>query len=129
MNWQSFNNMATGVERNPAGQAGIFRQNAGHVLSYLRLMISPPVRAGFCVVCLLCASLFGGALAASGQTNFYNPNGTEYPIIGSLPGDQVYPDVAVNTTGGFVVWEDNITDPSGWGISACQINGTLSSTL
>ena len=65
---------------------------------------------------------------ASGQTN-YNPNGTEYAIVGSLPGDQVFPDVALNSSGGFVVWQDNVTDGSGWGISACQVNGTLSSTL
>jgi hypothetical protein len=61
-----------------------------------------------------------------GQTNYYATNGTEYAIIGSLPGDQVLPDVAVNTNGGFVVWQDNITDGNGWGVSAMALNGTLS---
>ena len=66
--------------------------------------------------------------AVFGQTNYYATNGTEYAIVGSLPGDQVYPDVAVNTNGGFVVWQDNITDGSGWGVSAMQLDGTLSGT-
>ncbi len=60
------------------------------------------------------------------QTNYYAADGTEYPIIGSLPGDQIYPDVALNSQGGYVVWQDNITDPVGEGISAMQINSTLS---
>jgi len=64
-----------------------------------------------------------------GQTNYYNTNGTEYAIIGSLPGDQVWPDVAVTPTGGFVVWQDNITDGSGWGVSARRLDSTLSGTL
>jgi len=64
-----------------------------------------------------------------GQTNYYATNGTEYAIIGSLPGDQVWPDVAVTPAGGFVVWQDNITDGSGWGISARRLDSTLSGTL
>src|SRR5215469_6351406 len=60
------------------------------------------------------------------QTNIYVSNGTEYGIIGSLLGDQVYPDVAFSTNGGYIVWQDNITDPVGEGISAMQIDGTLS---
>lgn len=67
--------------------------------------------------------------AVFGQTNYYSMNGTEYAIIGSLPGDQVFPDAAVTPAGGFVVWQDNITDGSGWGISAEQLDSTLSGTL
>ena len=48
------------------------------------------------------------------------------PIIGLLPGDQVWPDAAATPGGGFVVWQDNITDGSGWGVSAMQLNSTLS---
>lgn len=61
-----------------------------------------------------------------GQTNYYTTNGTEYAIVGSLPGDQVHSDVAVNSGGGFVVWQDNITDGDGWGVSAMLLNSTLS---
>ncbi|MGH7988655.1 MAG: hypothetical protein ACREDS_00465 [Limisphaerales bacterium] len=67
--------------------------------------------------------------AVFAQTNYYTTNGTEYAMIGSLPGDQVFPDAAVGTNGGFVVWQDNITDGDGWGVSARQVDGTLSGTL
>ena len=67
--------------------------------------------------------------AVFGQTNYYATNGTEYAIIGSLPGDQVWPDVAATPAGGFVVWQDNITDGSGWGVSARRLDSTLSGTL
>ena len=67
--------------------------------------------------------------AVFGQTNYYSANGTEYAIIGSLPGDQVFPDAAVTPSGGFVVWQDNITDGSGTGISARRLDSTLSGTL
>ena len=63
-----------------------------------------------------------------GQTNYYTTNGTEYAVVGQLPGDQVWPDVAAGTNGGFVVWQDNATDGSGWGVSARQLDGTLSGT-
>ncbi|HEV2693741.1 MAG TPA: hypothetical protein VG347_12690 [Verrucomicrobiae bacterium] len=72
-------------------------------------------------------SLFAGQVSA--QTNYYNANGTEYAVIGALPGDQVFPDVAISTTGGFLVWQDNITDGDGWGISARRLDSTLSGTL
>ena len=35
------------------------------------------------------------------------------------------PDAAVSTNGGFVVWQDNITDGSGWGVSASRLDSTL----
>jgi hypothetical protein len=129
MNLRSFNNVAAGVQKNASAMTGIFRQSHGHALSYPSLMILPSVRAVFLVVCLLCASFFSIGFTASGQTNYYNTNGTEYAVIGSLPGDQVYPDVAVSPAGGFVVWQDNITDGSGWGISARSLNSTLSGSL
>ena len=86
-------------------------------------------RAKFLTACLGLAlfSLFTARVSA--QTNYYNANGTEYAVIGALPGDQVFPDVALSTTGGFVVWQDNITDGDGWGISARRLDGTLSGTL
>jgi hypothetical protein len=64
--------------------------------------------------------------AVFAQTNYYSANGSEYLIVGSLPGDQAYPDAAVTTNGGFVVWQDNATDGSGLGVSAMKVDGTLS---
>jgi hypothetical protein len=75
----------------------------------------------------LCSVLIAGTpVVVFGQTNYYATNGTEYAIVGSLPGDQVHPDAAVTPSGGFVVWQDNITDGDGWGVSAMQLNGALS---
>ncbi len=77
----------------------------------------------------LCGSL---ALAAPavvlGQTN-YLPNGVEYPIAGSLLGDQTWPQLALSPSGGFLVWEDNITDGDGLGISALRLDSSFSGAL
>ena len=80
-------------------------------------------------VCLCRALVVALPVAVLGQTNYYATNGTEYAMVGSLPGDQVWPDVAVNANGGFVVWQDNATDGSGWGVSARRLDSTLSGTL
>jgi hypothetical protein len=78
----------------------------------------------------LCSGLFLGLPAAVfGQANYYSTHGNEYAVIGALPGDQVFPDAAVSSSGGFVVWQDNITDGDGEGISARRLDGTLSGSL
>ena len=80
-------------------------------------------------------TLFGWGLflglpaAVLGQASYYSTRGNEYAIIGALPGDQVFPDAAVSSDGGFVVWQDNITDGDGEGISARRLDGTLSGSL
>jgi len=68
----------------------------------------------------------GHALA---QTNYYASEGTEYSVTGPLLGDQMFPDVAINSTGGVVVWQDNATDAGGLGISAQRLDSTFSGTL
>ena len=88
--------------------------------------MSSSLSAHRAAIYLYCGLFLGIPAAVFGQTNYYKTNGTEYAVIGSLPGDQVFPDAAVTTNGGFVVWQDNITDGSGWGVSAMQLNGTLS---
>ena len=67
--------------------------------------------------------------AVWGQTNYFSKNGTEYAIVGSMPGDQVFPDVAVTPAGGFIIWQDNATDGDGWGVSARRLDGTMSGAL
>src|ERR1041385_4559972 len=91
--------------------------------SFPFMLLSP------CKVVLWCFALFFFASNTFAQTNYYAADGSEYPIVGNLLGDQVYPDVALNSSGGFVVWQDNATDGSGWGISAQRLDGTLSGTL
>jgi hypothetical protein len=85
-----------------------------------------PLLSRRAAICFCWAVFLAIPAAVFGQTNYYAAYGTEYPIIGSLPGDQIYPDVALNTSGGYVVWQDNITDPVGEGISAMEVNSTLS---
>ena len=106
----------------------IFGQNAGvHLKSAKPFMsLSFARRAAIC----FCWGMFLAIPAVvRGQTNYYAANGTEYAVIGSLPGDQVFTDVAVQPAGGFVFWQDNITDGNGWGISARRLDSTLSGTL
>lgn len=77
---------------------------------------------------VLAGMVWGCLLNAAAESN-YTTNGTEFPIVGTLPGDQVMPDVALSTNGGVVVWQDNATDGSGWGISARRVDSTLSGTF
>ena len=72
---------------------------------------------------------FAGTIPALFAQNAYVPQGGEYSIAGSLPGDQVFPQVAVGTNGGYLVWQDNATDGDGLGISAQRINSTLSGSF
>src|SRR6266850_5029703 len=66
-----------------------------------------------------------GFVASAFAQNLYAPQGGEYPIAGYLPGDQVFPQVSLGTNGGYVVWQDSVTDGDGLGISARRINGNF----
>jgi hypothetical protein len=107
------------------GQSVLARLELGSIIPF---MLSP-LSARRAVVCICLGFFIAVPAAVFGQTNYYGTNGTEYAVIGSLPGDQVFPDAAVTPAGGFVVWQDNITDGSGFGISARRLDGTLSGTL
>ncbi len=127
MNLQSWFNIVADAVKRVTVEAGFFRQIRRDDLSSTQRMISLPARARSVAVSL--AGILILVSAASAQTNYYAANGTEYAIIGSLPGDQVFPDAAISTTGGLVVWQDNVTDGDGWGISARRLDATLSGTL
>jgi hypothetical protein len=77
---------------------------------------------GCCSVALLVPVI------ASGSTTF-TQQAAEYPIAGSLPGDQVHPHLSINTSGGYIVWEDNVTDGYGLGISAVRLDSSFSSAF
>ncbi len=75
---------------------------------------------------LVCGCLVVGAPAVVlGQAN-YVTNGVEYAIAGSVPGDQAYPQLGLKVSGGYLVWEDNITDGDGLGISALRLDSSFS---
>ncbi len=103
----------------------IFGQDA--LAGLMSLMSSLFARRAVVLFCLGLFLMVPPAVFA--QTNYYTTNGTEYEVVGSLPGDQVFPDASVATNGGYVVWQDNATDGSGWGVSARKLDGTLSGTL
>ena len=65
---------------------------------------------------------------AQGQSSFI-PEGGEFNISGTLPGEQVHPQVSIKPGGGYLVWRDNITDGDGYGISARKLDSSLSGTL
>lgn len=129
MNLQSwFNNVAGAVNR-AASVAGFLRQIRRAGLSSASRMKPLPDRVRSVAAWMAGALVCTLASAAFAQTNYYTANGTEYSVVGSLPGDQVFPDVAISPTNGIVVWQDNATDGDGWGISARRLDATLSGTL
>jgi len=66
--------------------------------------------------------------AASAQGT-YATNGFEYAIAGARLGDQVHPQLSVDESGGYLVWEDNTTDGDGLGISALRLDNGYSGYL
>jgi hypothetical protein len=124
MNLQSWNNQVAGAVTQPAATAGIFRQTRRGGLFYSIAMMSSFVRLQKLVAGAVCA--MAACFSVSAQTNYYSTNGAEYAVVGQLPGDQMQPDVALSSSGGYLVWQDNVTDGSGQGVSACQLDGTLS---
>src|SRR5213592_782041 len=75
------------------------------------------------------AGLFAGIATAVLAENTYAPQGGEYPIAGLLPSDQVFPQLTLSSSGGYLVWQDNVTDGDGFGISARRINSSLSGSF
>jgi hypothetical protein len=76
----------------------------------------------------LALAVAAGSGAARGQSG-YAPEAGEYAIVGNLPGDQVFPATSLSQSGGYIVWQDNITDGDGWGVSACKLDSSFSPVL
>ncbi|NBV23695.1 MAG: hypothetical protein EBS05_17465 [Proteobacteria bacterium] len=72
--------------------------------------------------------LFGGASALA-QNGSFSALAGEYAVSGAIPGDQTRPALAFGAAGGYVVWQDNVTDGDGLGISAQRLNSNLSGSL
>src|ERR1035437_7754444 len=79
---------------------------------------------------LVCGGLaVAGPAVVLGQTNSYITNGVEFSIAGALPQDHVKPAVALSSSGGFLVWQANISDGDGLGLSALQLDSGGSGVL
>lgn len=72
---------------------------------------------------VLTGLLFAFPALVWSQTN--GLQGTDLTVSGALPGDQTFPSAAFGLNGGFVVWQDAATDPSGLGVSARRLDAGL----
>ncbi|MDP6892573.1 MAG: fibronectin type III domain-containing protein [Verrucomicrobiota bacterium] len=52
----------------------------------------------------------------------FKPKGHEFELTGKLVGDQLETSLSLGPKGGFAVWQDNSTDPFGYGIAAQRID-------
>ena len=52
----------------------------------------------------------------------FKPKGQEFELTGELVGDQLETSLSLGPNGGFAVWQDNSTDPFGYGIAAQKID-------
>ena len=74
---------------------------------------------------VVCCSL---ALAGPGllySQSSFQATGGEAAISGALPGDQAHPQLAINKSGGYLVWEDNAVDGRGLGIGALALDNNF----
>jgi hypothetical protein len=60
------------------------------------------------------------------QAQTFAPQGSEFNLSGAINGDQVAPALSINTSGGYLVWQDNGIDTNGWGIGALKLSASLS---
>lgn len=51
--------------------------------------------------------------------------GSEYSVLGRQIGDQFFPKLALNESGGYLVWQDNNVDGDGLGISAVKMDANF----
>jgi len=65
------------------------------------------------------------SLTVNAQT--LTPDGGETAFLESnaVRGDQVLPDLSINSSGGYLVWQDNAIDGSGFGIGARWVDASL----
>lgn len=111
------------VSGSPVAGDRVARDSGASFIGKFLMALFPYVRR-FSIV----AGLAVMAGAVHGQAS-YAPEGAEYNITGQLFGEQVYPSASINPSGGYLVWQDNITDGDPAGISALKLDGSLSATL
>jgi hypothetical protein len=61
-------------------------------------------------------------LVANFVPNPLASQGPEFSILGSLPGDQVWPSLSLSPSGGCIAWQDNWIDRKGGGIGASLLD-------
>lgn len=93
--------------------------------------MSPVFRALARLFALMPLCLGGMIAFAQGPGGGFNfaPLAGEYSLSGVQAGDQTRPALAFGSVGGYVVWQDSVTDGDGSGISAQRLNDNLSGLL
>ena len=81
-----------------------------------------PLPLSACRKLLLYCHLVAIPVLLSAQTP--SREGQEYPILTPLFGEQTAPHLALNTDGGYIVWQDNAIDGQGLGIGAQRLDST-----
>jgi hypothetical protein len=71
-----------------------------------------------CLAAAFPASLFGASTI--------HADGPQRGIAGALPGDQLHPQLSLNSGGGFIVWDDNVADGQGQGVRAAALDSNFS---
>lgn len=89
------------------------------------MLLSLSFLRGAVIGCFL-ASILPGSLQAEAS---YKTNGGEYSLTGALPSDQVQPRMALRPNGGYLVWQDRVTDGDGYGIRALRLDSGYSKVL
>ncbi len=74
-------------------------------------------------------AVIGSCLLVAGPAVLFaesslNPQGVQYAIAGALPGDQVYPQAAIDVNGGYLVWQDNAMT-NGLRVKALRLSSNL----
>src|SRR5262245_47071388 len=91
-------------------------------VSLFLLKRSVRVRQCFCWALVLALPAVAMALSSTNQ-------GTQFALTSPLVGDQTFPQISLRPAGGYIVWQDNITDGDGLGISARRLDSSLSGSL
>ena len=77
---------------------------------------------------LVFLTIFAVTSAVYAQTNVVKQGG-EYAIVGALAGDQTHCRLAFGPEGGWIVWQDNAIDGTGFGIGARRLDSNISGDL
>lgn len=101
---------------------------AENISKLKRVCLSLAKTGGALCVCIVSLVILSVTNSVHAQGS-YMSQGTEYGPAGSLIGDQVFPNTAIKTTGGYVVWEDGFADGEGLGIFARKLDSSLSGSF
>ncbi len=74
--------------------------------------------------CLCLGGFLAFSAALWGQSSVA-PQGGEFSILGSIPGDQVWPTISLSPSGGCISWQDNVIDKSGGGLGGAILNNNF----